>query len=74
MYPGDRPDKPNIAIILTDGVATVEAENTFEEARKLRDDGVVLFGIGIGAQVTDLFNYLQLVHILCTFCAHFVNS
>ena len=53
---GDRTDKKNFAIILTDGVATLETENTLTEASLLRDGGVYLFGIGIGAEldITEL--------------------
>jgi hypothetical protein len=49
---GDRPDVQNKVIVLTDGIPTVEADYTEEEAQKLRDEtNVEVTVIGITTQV-----------------------
>ncbi|KAI0230884.1 Collagen alpha-6(VI) chain [Lamellibrachia satsuma] len=44
---GDRPGVRNIGIIITDGEATVDANNTLPEAELVKQDGVRMFAIGI---------------------------
>ena len=44
---GDRPGVRNIGIIITDGEATVDANNTLPEADRVKRDGVRMFAIGI---------------------------
>ncbi|CAH1783538.1 unnamed protein product [Owenia fusiformis] len=53
---GDRADFPNIVVVLTDGVSTVQKEKTVPEALLLRQDGVsiVTVAIGNGADDTEL--------------------
>ncbi|CAH1788901.1 unnamed protein product [Owenia fusiformis] len=45
---GDRGDASNIAIVLTDGISTVNPESTLDRARELRDRGVRVVSVGIG--------------------------
>ena len=40
---GDRPDAPNIAIILTDGVSNINPRRTIPEAETARDQVVTLY-------------------------------
>ncbi|KAK6961160.1 collagen alpha-3(VI) chain-like isoform X4, partial [Biomphalaria glabrata] len=49
---GDRADVPNFAIVLTDGVSTVNAERTVPNARLAHDDGIHIFTIGVGLSDT----------------------
>ncbi|KAK2170566.1 hypothetical protein LSH36_2g14112 [Paralvinella palmiformis] len=48
---GDRPRVPNVAVVLTDGKSTWEANNTIPEATLLKEDGVKIFSIGIGSDI-----------------------
>jgi hypothetical protein len=49
---GDRPDVQNKVIVLTDGIPTVEADNTEQEAQKLRNQtNAEVTVIGITTQV-----------------------
>jgi len=52
---GNRPDIPNIAVLITDGSSN-NPELTFEEAVRVRSRGITLMGIGIGqdANVEEL--------------------
>ncbi|KAL3854733.1 hypothetical protein ACJMK2_013983 [Sinanodonta woodiana] len=45
---GDRPDVPNVAVILTDGVSNINAGRTVPEAQLARADGIHIYAIGIG--------------------------
>jgi collagen type VI alpha len=45
---GDRPDVPNLAIIITDGVSNLNSQRTIPEAVLTRDYGIHIFAIGIG--------------------------
>lgn len=49
---GDRSNAENIAIIITDGASTIEADSVIDEARKARKDDVTIYSIGI----TDAVN------------------
>ena len=44
---GDRANVQNFAIIITDGVSTINKENTIPEARSARDDGIRVLSVGI---------------------------
>ncbi len=51
---GDRPNAKNIGIVITDGVANVEAEQVEREARMAREDqDVELFAIGITSAIEE---------------------
>ncbi|KAK7502428.1 hypothetical protein BaRGS_00006381, partial [Batillaria attramentaria] len=45
---GDRPDVPNVAVVITDGVSNVNSDRTIPEAEAARDDGIHIYTIGIG--------------------------
>lgn len=45
---GDRHDVPNFAIILTDGVSTVNSMHTIPEAELTREAGIIVYAVGIG--------------------------
>ncbi|XP_033728441.1 uncharacterized protein LOC117317678 isoform X2 [Pecten maximus] len=49
---GDRPDVPNIAIIVTDGVSNIHSRRTIPEAEEAREDGIVIYALGIGLTET----------------------
>ena len=46
---GDRPGIPNIAILITDGASNIESEQTIPEAEAAREDGILIFSIGVNA-------------------------
>lgn len=49
---GDRPDVPNIAIVVTDGVSNINSRRTIPEAEQTRASGAEIYALGIG--LTDL--------------------
>lgn len=49
---GNRPDVPDIVILLTDGVSNINADRTIPEARQARNKGVAIVGIGVGLSDT----------------------
>ena len=49
---GDRPDIPNLAIIITDGESTVNQNSTIPEANRARAQGIQIYAIGIGLSAT----------------------
>lgn len=49
-------DRPKIAIILTDGQSN-DVVRTITEAAKTKTDGITVFVIGIGSQVSVYFRY-----------------
>lgn len=54
---GDRPNVRNVVIVMTDGVPTVEADKTLEEARLLREQSnaeVVVIGVTDSVNTTIL--------------------
>lgn len=52
---GDRSDVRNIAVLITDGRSN-DVDNTWQEAMLLRNEGVVLLGVGVcsGVQCNEL--------------------
>lgn len=48
---GDREDVDNFVIIITDGQSNIDSADTIPFAQNLKDDGVIIFGIGIGREV-----------------------
>lgn len=49
---GDRPDAPNIAIVMTDGESNINSGRTIPEANAAKAEGVEIYGIGIGLMET----------------------
>ena len=45
---GDRPNVPNIAIVVTDGVSNINSRRTIPEAETARADNIHIYAIGIG--------------------------
>ena len=45
---GDRPDVPNVAIVITDGVSNINSRRTIPEAEQARAKGIHIYAIGIG--------------------------
>ena len=50
---GDRPNVPNLAIIITDGKSTFDNDKTIPIAEDLRNDGVFLVAVGITNSVDE---------------------
>lgn len=44
---GDRPDIPNIAIIFTDGISTIDPELTVPAAERAKQSGISIFAVGV---------------------------
>jgi hypothetical protein len=59
---GNRLNVRDIAIVITDGISTIEKNQLTEQARKVHDAGIRTFGIGIGAAINPQLNQ-ELVHI-----------
>ena len=45
---GDRPNVPNICIVVTDGVSNINSRRTIPEAEQARAEGIHIYAIGIG--------------------------
>ena len=45
---GDRPNVPNVAIVVTDGVSNINSRRTIPEAEETRAAGIHIYAIGIG--------------------------
>ena len=45
---GDRPDVPNVALVITDGVSNINYRRTIPEAEEARAQGIHIYSIGIG--------------------------
>ena len=50
---GDREDVPNVCIVVTDGVSTIDHQKTVPEADLARLSGIRIFGIGVGLTNTS---------------------
>jgi len=53
---GDRPEVPNIGVVITDGVSNVNSRRTIPEAVNARDAGIHVYAIGIGLTDTREVN------------------
>ena len=42
---------PRVAVVITDGQSNVNREETIPSAQRLRDDGVLVFGVGVGNNI-----------------------
>ena len=51
---GDRPDAPNVAILLTDGESSVDKQFTLPQADQARSKGITIYSIGVGEQVLEM--------------------
>ena len=48
---GDRPNVPNVAVVLTDGVSTYDKELTIPEANAAKKKGIKVFVVGISNRI-----------------------
>lgn len=51
---GDRPNVPNIAIVVTDGESTYDKVLTIPEADKARQKNIIMIAIGIGSKTSQI--------------------
>lgn len=42
---------PRIAVVITDGRSNVDSSETIPSAQRLHDDGVIVFGVGVGSRI-----------------------
>ena len=50
---GDRATAPKIAILVSDGAATLETDKTLDEARSLRSRGAFIASVGVTGQINE---------------------
>ena len=50
---GDRPNIPNVAILITDGIPTREVENLTDEVELIKDLGITILGVGVTDRVSE---------------------
>lgn len=48
---GDRPNVPNVAVLITDGPSNKDSRQTVPNAQSARNAGINIFVIGVGSQV-----------------------
>ncbi|XP_059165060.1 uncharacterized protein LOC131947776 [Physella acuta] len=53
---GDRPNVPNIAVVITDGQSNRNSERTIPEADAAKAQGIQIYAIGVGAGITEELN------------------
>lgn len=54
---GDRPNVPNYAILVTDGISDINSRKVLSEARKARQNNIHIYTIGIGLKdTTEIYN------------------
>lgn len=63
---GDRPDVPNMALVITDGKSTFDSQKTIPLAEGLRQDGVQIISVGVTDSVdeTELKGLSSPPHVL----------
>ena len=47
----DRADVPNVALVVTDGISTRDAEKTIPEAKNARDAGIRIYSVGVTQEI-----------------------
>ncbi|ELU05673.1 hypothetical protein CAPTEDRAFT_217523 [Capitella teleta] len=50
---GDRPNVPDTAIVITDGVSTRDSDKTIPYAIQAKDRGIRMLAVGIGAEINE---------------------
>ena len=58
MANGDRPDVPNVAILITDGIPNRDVDKLPGEVETLRRRGIRVVGVGVTNQVITVNLYL----------------
>ena len=47
-FRGDRPTVRNVAMLVTDGYSNINEDNTRDEARRARQEGIEMYVVGVG--------------------------
>lgn len=55
---GDRPGIPNVAVLITDGYSSMNEPETIPQAAMAKENGILLFGVGIDLQDADELNLI----------------
>ena len=55
---GDRPEVPNVAVVITEGVSNIHSMKAIREADKAKEAGIRLFVIGIGVEDGAELDYI----------------
>ena len=63
---GDRPNVPNILVVITDGTPNINVRRTSQEVRKLREAGIHLLAVGIGVDGNEAVEDLDIVATIPT--------
>ena len=56
---GDRPDIPNVAILITDGIPTREVPELPAEVKRIKDLGIRIVGVGVTNEVSQCVTMLS---------------
>ena len=51
--PGDRPNVPNVCVLITDGVSNIDRTNTVPNANLAKTDGILMLAVGITSQAYE---------------------
>ena len=51
LFARDRPDVPDVILLMTDGKPTREEGGLISEASRIKADGIQLIGVGVGSDV-----------------------
>ena len=49
---GDRPDVPDVAVLITDGVPTREVDGLSAEVQRIKDRSIGIVGVGVTHRVS----------------------
>ena len=52
-YEGDRPDQPNVMIVITDGESNVAQNETIREAEIAKNAGITIFVVGVTQKINE---------------------
>ena len=56
---GDRPNVPDILILMTDGQPTIEIQQLPDRVNQVKRDGIRIIGIGVSKAVRLLLNHVS---------------
>jgi len=60
---GDRSDVPDVIVLITDGNPTRETDMLGDEARRIKDRGIRIVGVGVTNEVSDCSTTVCLLFI-----------
>lgn len=71
---GDRPDVPNLCILITDGNPTREVDILPAEVQMDKDAGIRILGVGVTEQVCERKRYTGIIHCktLCVVISNYI--